>query len=129
MTLEQKLVAHAVSLDFDDLPSQAVDSARREVLWTFASMVAGSQDQGSDRVLDFVRSISGGRDGHATIVGSGSNYSVDIAGFANGVYAKALEYEDKHWIGNSHAYAVGVAVVPAAFAMAEHIGGISGRDL
>jgi 2-methylcitrate dehydratase PrpD len=32
-------------------------------------------------------------------------------------------------MGNSHAYAVAAAVVPAAFAMAEHLGGVSGRDL
>jgi 2-methylcitrate dehydratase PrpD len=40
---------------------------------------------------------------------------------------KALEYEDKFWMDGSHGYGIGPAVVPAAFATAEHLGGVDGK--
>lgn len=129
MTLEQRLIDHAAAIRFDDLGRPAVDAAKREILWTLGTSVAGSRDLGSDNVLDVVRRLAQGASGSGTIIGAGTEYPAVLAGFANGVYAKALEYEDKHWMGNTHAYAVGVGVVPAAFAMAEHLGGVSGRDL
>lgn len=129
MELEQELASLAAALKFGDLPAATVESARHAILWTLGSMVAGANAQGCERVLDFVTEMAGGGAGNTTIIGGGSAHRVDLAGFANGSYAKALENEDKHWMGNSHAYAVATAVVPAAFAMAEHVGGISGRDL
>lgn len=127
--LERRLVARAAATGFDDLPSAAVEGARRELLWALGTMVGGATDQGSDKVLDFVRALARPGQGRATIIGAGTGWPVDLAGYAGGVYAKALEYEDKHWMGMSHAYAVGVAVVPTALAVAEHHGAVGGRDL
>lgn len=129
MTLEEQLVDHASSTRFEDLPVDVMEAARRAILWTLGSMVAGSCDRGSDSVMDVVASLSNGARGKATIIGRGGGHLPVVAGFANGVSAKALEYEDKHWMGTSHAYAVAVAVVPAAFAMAEHLGHVSGPEL
>lgn len=130
MRLETALATQASRVAYDQLPREAVEAARRAVLWTVGSMIAGSQDTGSDKVLAFAAEQQPDRCGPATIIGGGGGFSVSLAGFANGVYAKALEYEDKFWIGNSHAYAVAVATVPAAFAAAEHRAGtVSGQDL
>lgn len=129
MTLESRLVDHASRFDIDMLTPDVVEASRRAILWTLGSMVAGSRDRGSDRVMRVVDALADGAGGRATIVGGGSGHLTTFAGFANGVAAKALEFEDKHWMGSSHAYAVAVAVVPAAFAMAEHVGGVSGAAL
>lgn len=129
MTLESRLVDHASQASFDSLSPGAVEAARRAILWTLGSMVAGSVDRGSDKVLRTVDALTDGAAGPATIVGAGAGHPTTVAGFANGVAAKALEYEDKHWMGSTHAYAVAVAVVPAAFAMAEHVAGAAGSDL
>ncbi|MGH3758924.1 MmgE/PrpD family protein [Actinophytocola sp.] len=130
MRLETALATQASRVEYDQLPQETVEAARRAVLWTVGSMIAGSQDAGSDKVLAFAAAQQADRRGPATIIGGGGGFSVALAGYANGVYAKALEYEDKFWIGNSHAYAIAVATVPAAFAAAEHRAEtVSGQDL
>lgn len=129
MTLETAIATHASRVGYRALSARVIESAKREVLWTVGSMIAGCRDTGSDKVLAFVRAQESPPHGPATIIGGGCGYSTALAGYANGVYAKALEYEDKFWIGNSHAYAVGVAIVPAAFAAAEHRDGpVSGAE-
>lgn len=129
MKLESRLVDHASGVGVGDVPTEAVEAARRAILWTLGSMVAGSRDRGSDTVMRTVEALAHGATGPATIIGGGTGHRPVHAGFANGVWAKALEYEDKHWMGSSHAYAVAVAVVPAAFAIAEHVGGVTGAEL
>lgn len=127
MSIEKQLVRHLLETTFDDLPAEAVNSARREVLWALGTCVAGAGASGSNEVITFVRQI-GGRE-ESTVMGFGDRVPATMAGFANGVFAKALEYEDKLWLDRGHAYAIGTAVVPAAFAVAEHAGGVGGKEL
>ena len=123
--MEEQLVKHVCNTTYADLPEQAVEAARREVLWALGTAVAGAAAEGSDRVTAFVRQ-QGGRE-EATLIGFGGRYPAALAGFANGVFAKALEYEDKFWMDEAHGYGIGPAVVPAAFAVAEHLGGVDGK--
>src|SRR6202008_312840 len=46
-----------------------------------------------------------------------------------GAFAKALEYEDKFWVDEGNGPAVGTAVVPPGFAIAEHWERIDGKAL
>lgn len=125
MTVEQQLVQHLRDVSYGDLPPEAVNAAKREVLWTLGTSVAGAGATGSDQIVEFVR-MNGGRE-ESTVIGYGDRLPAVLAGLANGSFAKALEYEDKLWMDSAHGYAIGTSVVPAAFAMAEHLGGISGE--
>lgn len=128
MTIEEQLIHYVSSTSFSDLPKEAVEAARREVLWTLGSCVAGARAKGSDRIVAFVRTVGGQPE--ATVIGFGDRVAASVAGIANGAFAKALEYEDKLWLGDKvGAYAIATSVVPAAFATAEHIGGVDGRKL
>lgn len=127
MTIEQELVQHICKTGFVDLPEEAVDAARREVLTALGTAVAGAGAAGSDKIMAFVRQ-QGGRE-ESTVIGFGDRVPASLAGFANGAFAKALEYEDKYWMDESHGFAVGTAVVPAALATAEHLGGVDGKTL
>ncbi|MBI4307795.1 MAG: MmgE/PrpD family protein [Chloroflexi bacterium] len=127
--LERVLARHAAAVRYKDLPAPAVDAARRQILWALGTAVAGAGAPASDKVLAVVGELGRGCPGDATIAGYGKRAPALLAAFANSVYAKALEYEDKHWMNSVHAYAVGVSVVPAAFAVAEYLGNISGKDL
>lgn len=130
MTVEQELAAWAAGSSPAVLSDSVVDAVRKELIWTLGSMLAGSRDVGSDRVLRVCDALTGKSDhGPCTAIGGGTRFTPDVAGFANGVFAKALEYEDKHWIGNSYAYAVAVAVVPAVLAMAQHLGVTSDSEI
>jgi 2-methylcitrate dehydratase PrpD len=131
MSIEEQLVTHLREARFEQLPAAAVESAQREILWALGTGIAGSAANGADEVMAFVRQ-NGGR-GESTVWGHGDRVPASLAGFANGVFAKALEYEDKLWLDHAHAYAIGTAVVPAAIAVAERVvsggGTVSGRDL
>ncbi|MBI2909009.1 MAG: MmgE/PrpD family protein [Chloroflexi bacterium] len=127
MTLEEQVVRHLRETPYPAISREGIDGARREVLWNLGTSVAGAGAESSDAVADFVKEAGG--PGEATIVGFGGRASANMAGLANGVFAKALEYEDKFWLSHWHAFSIGTAVVPAAFAVAEHLGGVSGRDL
>lgn len=127
MTVEEQLVRYLRETSFADIPEEAIDAARREVLWTLGTSVAGAGATGSDQIIAFVRQV-GGRE-EATVIGFGDRVPATMAGLANGAFAKALEYEDKYWMDRGHGYAIGTAVVPAAFATAEHIGKVDGKAL
>src|SRR5262245_26959606 len=119
MTIEEQLVRHVRETAYDDLPEEVVDAARRVVLCTLGTSVAGAGAEGSDKTISFVRQ-QGGRE-EATVIGFGDRVPATLAGLANGAFAKAREYEDKFWLDERHACAIGTAVVPAAFAIAEHL--------
>ncbi|MBI2906522.1 MAG: MmgE/PrpD family protein [Chloroflexi bacterium] len=127
MTLEEQLIRHIKATSYSDLPAEAIDAARREVLWTLASCVSGAGAPGSDKIVAFVRQLGGPPE--ATVIGFGDRVAASTAGIANGAFAKALEYEDKLWLEGGGAYAIATSVVPAAFATAEHIGRVDGKDL
>ena len=123
--MEQQLVDHIRQHSYDDLPQQAIEAARREVLWALGTALAGAGAEGAERIMAFVRQ-QGGRE-EATVLGFGDRVPAALAGLANGSFAKALEYQDKFWMDGSHGYGIGPAVVPAAFATAEHLGGVDGK--
>lgn len=130
-TIEQRLVTHLRSARFEQLPAAAVEGARRELLWAIGTSVAGAAASGADEVIGFVRGQGGVPE--AGVLGFPDRVPAALAGFANGVFAKALEYEDKLWLDHSHAYAIGTAVVPATLAITEHLlhkgVRVSGRDV
>lgn len=66
-----------------------------------------------------------GEGGPCTVLGFGFRTSPVMAAFANGAMAHALDFEDTHDATLVHPHA---AVVPAALAVAEFAGGVSGRD-
>lgn len=127
MTLEEQLVSHLRETPFSAITPEGIEGARREVLWNLGTSVAGAGAESSDQVAAFVREAGG--PGEATVIGFGDRVPANMAGLANGVFAKALEYEDKFWLSYSHAYAIGTSVVPAAFAISERLGGVNGKNL
>lgn len=125
--LEATLGAHVAGVRFDDLSDEAVNGARRTLLWHLATAFAGSAAPGSAAILRFARAQGTGAE--ATVMGADGRLPAISAAFANACFGKAHEYEDKYWLDAAGGFAIGFAVAPAALAMAEARGGVSGRDL
>jgi 2-methylcitrate dehydratase PrpD len=66
-----------------------------------------------------------GESGPCSVLGFGFRTSPIMAAFANGAMAHAIDFEDTHDATLVHPHA---AVVPAALAIAEFAGGVSGRE-
>lgn len=125
--LERQLVEHIVSTSYADLPTEAVEAARRTILWSTTIAIAGSSAPGSDAILEFATESTGV--GEATVLGAGTTASADAAAFANACFAKAHEYEDKFWLNRSGGFAMGFAISATAVACAEELGHVDGETL
>lgn len=119
--VSQALAAHVAAARFEHLTPGAVAAAKRSLLDAVGVMLAASglgEDCGA--FVDLAEP------GPCAVLGHGRTASVLSAALANGALAHALDYEDALDGAPIHPNA---AVVPAALAVAQHVGGISGERL
>lgn len=115
---------HAASMDYDHLPPAAIEAAKKSILDTLGVILAASGLEPAVRgVIDIVQTSGGS--GDCTILAFGGRAPALMASLANGAMAHCLDYDDQTPWGQHCAS----SIVPAAFAMAEQQGGVSGRTL
>lgn len=124
---EEELCAFWSEVPVGGISEAALSAAAKDILWTVATGIAGAGALGSEVIRAFA--VSSGTPPQSTVWGFGDRCAMDHAGFANGSFAKALEYEDKFWMDYGHGFAVGPTVVPAAVATVEDLGSVSGVEL
>ena len=99
-----------------DLPDDLWGLSRQYLLDTIGAMVIGSGKPWSQIVSGFSTGVGGTSSGPSTVVGSLSKTLPQMAAFANGNMGHGFEIDDVHDESLTHP---GVAVVPAALAVAE----------
>jgi len=122
--LAYELVGNAAAIKYDLLPENVVEITRKFILDTLATLVAGSSAPGCQSVVDQVKDWGGKEE--STILVHGGKVISSNAAFANSMMSHALDLDDTHDGATLHA---NVSVLPAALAMSERVGDISGRDL
>ena len=122
--LAYDLAANAAKVKYTGLPEDVIEITKKFILDTLATTLAGSSAPGCNTVIDYVKE-NGGRKESTIMVYGGKVPSAEAA-FANGMMAHALDFDDTHDEAVIHA---NVSVMPAALAMAEGKGGVSGKDL
>jgi len=116
--------SHAIDLRFDRLSPDARMAAKKSILDTIGVMIAASGTEPAvSPVIDIVRETGGKPE--CTIVGFGGRAPALMAALANGALAHCLDYDDQTPWGQHSAS----SIVPAAFAVAERQGGVSGTEL
>lgn len=121
--LTGRLADFSTSLEFEDLPADVVDEAKRGLVDTIGAILVGSQD----RATAILREVAGGEGlaGPATVLGTGWTAPVPQAALLNGYAAHVLDFDDtQHRVGTH----MSAPVIAAALALAEtkHV---SGKDL
>jgi len=106
-----------------DIPQTAIEVAKKETLDTLGVALAGSSSPGIKEIVELVKEW-GGRP-QSTIFGYGLRIPATMAAQVNASMAHALDYDDAHDGAIMHP---GVITVMTSFAVAERIGGISGKD-
>lgn len=109
---------------FGNLPAPAVEAAKKSVIDTLGVIAGASGAAPSVRGLVELVKEAGGRP-DATIVGFGGKVPAWLAAFANGAMAHCLDYDDIEHESTCHPSS---AVIPAAFAIAERIGPVNGKE-
>lgn len=116
-------VDNFVDKKYSDIPEAAIDAAKKEVLDTLGVALAGSSSLGIKELIELAKEW-GGRQ-QSTILGYGLSMPTPIAAQVNASMAHALDYDDAHDGAIMHP---GVITVMTSFAVAERIGGLSGKD-
>jgi 2-methylcitrate dehydratase PrpD len=118
------LAKHIVDIDYDDIPGNVTDITKKSFLDGLATILAGGGlGEGCKQFINLA--IAGGGKEESTIIGFNAKVPACMAAFANGSMAHAIDFEDTHDIADVHPNA---ATIPAALAVAESIGNVSGKE-
>ncbi len=123
MDRESKRIGEYVAqARFDDMPPEAIASAKRSTLDTLGAMLAGSTAAGIDTVVNMSQAWGGAKQAH--VVGFGHQLPAPLAAWCNGTMARALEIDDCVDFLPVHPSA---SAVPALLTLGELKGGLTGR--
>ena len=123
--LSQSIAGFIASTRYEDLSPPAVEMTKRCLLDAIGvSLGASGLGEGCRAFIDLAIEQSGRP--QCTIFGEARQVPPEAAAFANGALAHALDYEDSHDRALVHPNA---PVVPAALAIAQAFGPVSGKEL
>ena len=117
------LVDHALTTPFEDIPAAVLAVTRQQLLDILAVGLAGQHQPGVVQLRDLAKEI-GGRP-ESVVWGSQLRLPSHDAARINATMAHALEFDDTFERGFLHPSAV---TFPAAFAVADQVGGVSGKE-
>ena len=123
INLSKYIAQWVVGTTYADLSAKVIDFMTTFAVDHFGVALGGTQKTSSNIVFETCR-LWASKEGKCTLVGRKEVNSAPFAALINGTTAHALELDDDHREGTQHP---GVAVIPAAFAMAEQLGK-SGKD-
>jgi 2-methylcitrate dehydratase PrpD len=119
----RKLARHAATLRYEMLPPALVEMIKQCVLDTLGVSIGASTLAPEGAILaGYVRDLGGKPE--ATVLGFGGKAPAPWAVFVNGSLGHMLDYDDMGESGHP-----GIVTIPVALALAEKLGGVSGREL
>jgi 2-methylcitrate dehydratase PrpD len=110
--------------DYAHLPSAITERVKHSILDTLGIIMPASVLMPDLKAAIDLRIEAGGKQ-ESSILAYGVKVPCWEAAFANGVRGHALDYADGHL---EAVFRVGISVIPAALAVAERIGGVSGKE-
>ena len=120
------LARYVANIGYEDIPHEAKEATKKSIMDTFGVIVAatgGSIPECRDFV-ELIKEASGKQE--STILQFDIKVPAWLAAFANSGMAHAIDYDDMYSKEVVHPSCM---VVPAAFAVAERIGRVNGKDL
>jgi 2-methylcitrate dehydratase PrpD len=118
----RRLAEYAASIQYEQLPPALVELTKRCILDTLGVTIGASSLAEEGRLTnEYVKELGGKPE--ATILGYGGKAPAAWATFVNGSLGHMLDYDD---VGGGH---VSIPTVLPAFAIAEKLGGVSGKEL
>ena len=124
MTAISEFVKNFTRTRYEDIPAAAVEAVKKEVLDSLATALGGSSKAGVGELVDMVKEWGGSK--QSTVIAYGFKCPAPNAAQVNGTMIHALDYDDGHQVALVH---IGCVAVSTAFAAAERMGKISGKEL
>ncbi len=113
----KELAGFLANLEYKNIPSIAVEQAKRCLLDFIGVAVCGANDSTAIKVFEFFKKLGGTPE--SSILCHGHKTSAPLAALVNGAMAHGLELDDGHIVGHVHP---GVTTIPAALAVGERMG-------
>ncbi len=124
MKVTETLARYAVETSYSSIPKEVIHQAKRCFLDLTGCALGGSKQPLTRILLKTVKDLGGKP--QATIWGHGYKTSVMNAALVNGAMSHALDFDDVNEDAVLHPSCV---QVPVAFAVAEQMPAVRGRDL
>jgi 2-methylcitrate dehydratase PrpD len=117
------LARNVVNVNYSDLPADAIDMTKKDILDVLGTSLAGSIAPAVAETAGLIMEFGGKPE--STIIGFDCRVPSPAAALVNVTMGHAMDYDDTHDVAGLHA---AISVVPAAFAIAQRKGGISGKQ-
>lgn len=123
MDITSELVDYATGFEFDNLPAEVVECAKKLVLDTLGVTIAGSSAFGVRTLVDIIKDWGGKPE--SSILIYGDKVPTPHAVLVNATMARAHDFDAVHEKAIIH---IAAPIVPACLAVAERVGRINGKD-
>ena len=120
----KELAAFIAGLGWDDIPAEVVERAKYLILDGIGCGLYGSIKPWSRIMVESLSKLDGG--GTATVWGRDVKLSAPHAALTNATAVQGFELDDVHYPGVLHCESL---TIPAALALAEQGGGVTGKQL
>lgn len=124
MDVIEDLISFTDSCTYEDLPGSLVEKIKLAVLDIIGLSAVGFATPGAWEVSELIKEWGGNK--QATIIGNGEKAPLPLAILCNTTAARAFDMDDVLEKGTVHP---SVNVIPSALAVAEYLGGITGKEL
>ncbi|MEM5299348.1 MmgE/PrpD family protein [Burkholderia sp. JPY481] len=118
------LADYCLQTTYDNLPSAVIAITKNQILDTVGAALGGTNEPGAKEIREFTIEMAGKRE--AAIWGTGIQVPAQDAARVNAIMADALDYDDTYERSFMHP---SVITIPAALAVTDMLGNVSGRDL
>jgi 2-methylcitrate dehydratase PrpD len=108
---------------YDRLPAEVVKETKNQVLDFLGVAIGGSAKEGANELRELYGEWGGAP--QSTVWGYRDKFPAPHAAQINATFGHSLDYDDVHEAATMHP---GVITIPTSFALAETLGGLSGRD-
>ncbi|MGE3148310.1 MAG: MmgE/PrpD family protein [Pseudorhodoplanes sp.] len=119
----ETIIDYALAARTNPPPARVLKLSKDFIFDTLSLMVVGARAPGCAIVHDQL--VAWGGAPEATVLSSGKRLPAPAAALINSMMTHAFDFDDCHETADIHGYAV---ILPAALAIAERKGGVSGRD-
>ncbi len=122
-TIEEQIIKYAISLEYDNIPSEVIDFVKKLIIDVFAAIFAGSSSPGIDETAMLIKEWAGKPE--STLFFHNTKAPAPHAAFVNATMARAVDFDCYHIPTGSHPLPT---AVPTALAAAEWCGKVNGKD-
>jgi 2-methylcitrate dehydratase PrpD len=125
--IAQALAKHIIKSDFNNLSDEVREVTKRSILDTLGVMLPSTtMEKACLTIYKMAKEFGGKRE--STIVGFGGKAPCETAAFVNGSLTHSLDYDDSVLAGNRPLIHPTGSTLPAALAVAERVGKVSGKE-